>query len=343
MAKNPNEKLLQIYKIESNNAKKILRYADQSLLKVYRNSLKEIQAQITELYAGEILPIASQMAKYERLTKLEGFIAQEIKQMTNETIKIQSTAILDQYQHANYMMGYAHENALNMRMGFGLLNKNTVLAAKFNPVDAIKWNERVIDNANLLNKHIREAVTQGLVQGEAFSETVKRLGRDDLKKQFMPEVKKNIKRSLEKNLYESTRIIRTESMRARQAGKLLGYDKVRKAADETGVEIKRMWVSVVGLNTRPDHAAMDTQEEDESGYFRFPISGGRTQAPGLSGIAKQDINCRCDVITKFIDIPYKVRRENIGEKDIIDFTSFESWAKEKGITKNAYGQKYNFY
>ena len=62
-----------------------------------------------------------------------------------------------------------------------------------------------------------------------------------------------------------------------------------------GMKIARVWVSTKDGRTRDSHKAMDGQEADKDGFFHFP-GGGQTAGPGLSGIAEEDIHCRCTVI-----------------------------------------------
>lgn len=56
-------------------------------------------------------------------------------------------------------------------------------------------------------------------------------------------------------------------------------------------EFTRHWLTQRDGDVRPDHIEMDGQAEDEQGFFF--IGNIRTPYPAGSGVASQDINCRC--------------------------------------------------
>lgn len=318
-----NKKLANIFRIESNYHEKIVLYHEKYLIVQYKKALDAIRLSILKMYESGIQATYAEMAKYNRLTNLEKLIAEELKKLSGESIKTTKTAIIDSFQQSYYFAGYGAESTLNLRLGFGLLDSNVIKAAIINPYDRIGWIERSQDGINKLNQKIRQYITQGLIQGEGYIKTAK-----------------NIKEEMGKDTFEKIRIVRTEGHRAQSTGRLRAFEKAKKAAEENDVKINRMWVSTLDTRTRDRHARLDGKFADKNGLFH--IDNISTPGPGLSGIASFDINCRCDDIMQFQDIPYKFRRENIEEKDIMDFSSFESWAQEKGIKENKFRHKYKF-
>lgn len=98
-------------------------------------------------------------------------------------------------------------------------------------------------------------------------------------------------------------------------------------AEKLGLKFKKTWLSTLDYKTRPDHVKLDKSVADKDGYFF--VSGYKTKAPKLFGIAKEDVNCRCTTLAVFEDLVYRDRIENIGKKKIINNTSYEEWIKTR--------------
>jgi hypothetical protein len=103
-----------------------------------------------------------------------------------------------------------------------------------------------------------------------------------------------LEKSTEMSANKTIRIVRTEGHGTQSVGRKLAVDNIEGAADRLGVKIKRVWVATNDDRTRDSHLAMDGKEADDDGLFTFP-SGVRTEGPGMSGVAEEDINCRCTV------------------------------------------------
>ena len=89
----------------------------------------------------------------------------------------------------------------------------------------------------------------------------------------------------------SMTIARTEATKALNRSAVEAY---RQASQETGLSIKKEWLSVQDGNTRPSHSDLDGVQvgiDDE-----FETDGLSTLAPGSFGDPAEDCNCRCTVI-----------------------------------------------
>ncbi|GAG59054.1 unnamed protein product, partial [marine sediment metagenome] len=120
------------------------------------------------------------------------------------------------------------------------------------------------------------------------------------------------------------RIARTEAHRSQIKGELDNIDH----AEEQGIIIQKIWLTALDWRTRDDHASMDGQEADKDGNFHFP-SGGTTRGPGQSGIAEQDIHCRCDIMEEVDGIRPEKRR--LGKEGIGEYKNYGEWAKDQNI------------
>ena len=309
-----NKRLSDLLKKADTNAEKLISRHEKALLKNYRASLREIKRLILQMYEkyGNDVDYA-QMVSYNRLTNLEQQIAGEIKNLTNENIKTTTKTIKDIYSEQFYRTGFAFEQSLGAKLGFGLLNPDVIKASVLNSLDRIKWTDRMKDHAQQFVKQIQSELTQGLIQGEGYGKIAARIVD-----------KTGI------NASKVIRIVRTEGHRVQSAGSLLAYDKTQSAADRLGLKTVKVWVATLDNRTRDSHQKMDGKEADDKGLFSLP-SGVTAEAPGLSGVAEEDINCRCSTMMQFKDFPPAFRRDN-ETKQIIEYTNFEDWKKKKGIS-----------
>jgi SPP1 gp7 family putative phage head morphogenesis protein len=65
---------------------------------------------------------------------------------------------------------------------------------------------------------------------------------------------------------------------------------------QSGVVAQKKWISALDARTRPDHLTMNSADPVPlDGYFTLP-DGSTTLYPGNTGVAAQDINCRCTTV-----------------------------------------------
>jgi uncharacterized protein with gpF-like domain len=308
-----NERLAELLKKADTNAEKLISRHERELLKAYKRGLSEIKkkiAAIYEKYADDVQ--YSDLVSYNRLTNLELQIAEEIKKLTNETIKTTTSTLKDIYAEQYYRVGFAFEQSLGAKLGFGLLNPDVIKASVLNSLDRIKWTDRMKDHSQQFVKQIQSELTQGLIQGDGYGKIAKRIIN-----------KSGI------NAGKVIRIVRTEGHRVQSAGGLLAYEKSQAAAERLGLEQEKYWISTLDNRTRDLHAKMDGQPADKNGIFTLE-DGTTTEAPGLTGVAEHDIHCRCTTGMRFKDFPPQFRRDN-ETKQIIEYTNFEDWKSKKGI------------
>jgi SPP1 gp7 family putative phage head morphogenesis protein len=177
-----------------------------------------------------------------------------------------------------------------------MVDKNIVKRAIENQISGMPISERVKKNLISNISEVRVAITQGLVQGESYQKIVKR-----------------VRGVQEKHAYQAKRIVQTESHRVQNEAR---YDSITHA-ENLGIEVKKRWMSAGDGVVRDTHISLDGKYADKDGFFYS--GGGQAQYPGGFGIASEDINCRCTVVTEV---------EPIGKTPIVDK---KAWAEEKGI------------
>lgn len=138
---------------------------------------------------------------------------------------------------------------------------------------------KVVEIAATTKKRIQEAI----LAGEAAEESIRQIG-DRIVKDTSGKIAWSRARTIAK----------TETHSAAMAAN-------DQAAEATGVEFKRRWLSAKNADVRPSHAAADGQvrSKDEP----FDVGGAKLTRPGdPGGPADEVINCRCivDYITRSI-------------------------------------------
>lgn len=295
-----NKKLAQLLALADTNVDKLLSRSEAALMRNYKLALTEIKSQIALIYEtyGEQVKY-SDMVKYNRLTNIENQIAQIIKSLSNESIKTTTSAIKEIYSQSFYSTGYSLESSIGVGFAFGKINPNVVTASVLNPLDRIKWPDRMKEHMQKYMSNIRQEITQGLIQGKSY-----------------PKIAKAITQRTEITAGNSLRIVRTEAHRVQSAARLVGFEK----AGKIGIETRRIWVATKDSRTRDTHRSMDGDEANKEGLFKSP-SGHTTTAPGMFGIPEEDINCRCRLKLELKNLPKKERT--------IPPLSYEEWFKER--------------
>ena len=135
-----------------------------------------------------------------------------------------------------------------------------------------------------MNAEIRTAVTQGVIQGKSI-----------------PAVAKDIKASFDKAFRGAKRIARTEVLRATSLAQNQAFDLAQSQENIHGYRMQRYWKTRLDGRERPSHRSINGWLEDKRGEWTLysPTMGSvKTKRPRFSGVADQDINCRCSTATR---------------------------------------------
>jgi len=270
-----NKKIDRIYKEvdrylrQSNNA------AKRKLLRQYKIALEEIRKELSVIYLKYGDEIANKKFSIDRLDSLRSQIAESIGEMKLRDAEVVRSSIKSVFSEAYYVTGKGIESSIGMRLGFSTLSKATIEASISNPYDKIGWGNRSAKNISRLIQQTRDEITQGIIQGKSYAQTSKILSD-----------------KLSIGASKSIRIVRTESGRAVSQARKEVFESIKENSKDTGIELVREWVPVYDYRTRDSHMAMEGQQADENDQFTLP-DGTKTDGPRLSGIAEEDINCRC--------------------------------------------------
>ena len=159
-----------------------------------------------------------------------------------------------------------------------------------------KWNE----------KRVRNAVAQGIIQGESVEEVGDRLTGE----------------LATSNATKMDMFARTAVNGAQNAGRM---DRLHEA-EEMGIEVKKKWLATLDQRTRDTHQALDGQEQpiDEP----FVVDGMKIDYPGDPFAPPELVyNCRCTltyVYPKYQHLQHNhERRDQLNDKNVENMTYYE--------------------
>lgn len=293
-----------------------LKQEETALLSVYKKSLDNIRLGLSkyyEKYGIEGMLPAERIYKARQMKALGRNVEKEITKLQGKEHHLIHHAVGEAYRHSYYRTGFSFEAEVGGDLGFGMLNPKIVEAAVANEMSLIKWPASSKSNAKLLARRVKSLIEQGIIQGFAYQK-----------------VAKQVKEQMEIGATKAMRIIRTETGRAQTEGALKGYDE----AQSEGLGFARVWLASLDDRTRFSHRSMDKQQANpETNLFTLP-SGAMTQGPHLSGIAGEDINCRCALTAQILDMPAEIRvaRDPVSGKSVdIKDTNYDKWANAKKV------------
>lgn len=249
--------------------------AKRKLLRQYKIALEDIRKELAYLYQKYADDIANKKLSIDRLESIRSQITRSIGELRLNDAKLISKSIENVFSETYYKTGKTLESAIGVKLGFNTINKSTIQAALNNPYDKIGWGNRSSKNISRLIQQTRDEVTQGIIQGKSYAQTSKILAD-----------------KLGIGASKAVRIVRTESGRAVSQGRKELFDSLEDKAKEKGIVIVREWISADDERTRDSHDKMNGQIADKNNQFTLP-DGTKTDGPRLSGIADEDINCRC--------------------------------------------------
>ena len=293
--------------INANALERRLKAYEVKIANQYREALVKIRADIGVLYEkyavnGQLT--YGEMTKFNRLTKLERRITDYMAPTIAKNDALLAKISLVEYDEAFYRYGWSIDQQLGASLQWGQLNPEAVKAAVANPLNLIA-RERLRFAGRT---QVRNAVTQGLIQGLSYDNMVK-----------------GIKGAINGTAYDAMRIARTEGQRAQVLGQQANYEE----AEKLGVEFDEIWDATLDSKTRPAHGALDgvAAQVRSDGSRYWDTSVGEVSGPLQSGYASFDIHCRCRVRAQIKDFEPKSRR--VG-KEIVSYETYDQWKERTG-------------
>ena len=340
-----------------NLTKTDIRQLTNRVLQNYRDAIKYIDGLLRESYARFLTGISpenyyNEMIKRDRLENLLSQMKREYSKYSLKSERDISNLLSVSFSNTYYRKIFA-ANWLTEKNVFGLLpsalNELTVLGTneawrnirkdlrdRFGTLSNYMPQQGTLSKL-LKNNRIKElgqiqsAITQRFINGSSYTQTINQI-KDAIGREFKDG---NVTKYTGAKS-NALRIIRTEGNRVMNSA---GY-AADKNLEANGIDTKRRLVAVLDNKTRAQSATMDGQTVGVDEPFRYP-NGVKAMFPGTTGVAKYDINDRETVITiiEGMEPGLRIGRNPVtGENEYFSYKDFDTWAEEKGLSKNFYGE-----
>lgn len=280
--------LVQVRRIEEHREKG----AEAEIRKTYQKLLQDLRHYMADEY--------SRYAEDDKLTydilQRNGYYArflEEVEQRINdispEVRRMIRSTVEQTYEHTYNGMIYCVQKAAT-GVDLGVLKgctQEVIKRAVENPISKLTLNDRLEKHRKEIVYDIKQDISVGLMNGDRYSTMANR-----------------IKKSVEGDYKKAIRIARTETHRVREAGNHDAAVSVNDALKNStaGVQMMKTWrtmkdervrtAKAKGKSRKYDHRKMEGVLIPIDEEFTLP-SGAKTMAPGQSGVAGEDINCRC--------------------------------------------------
>jgi hypothetical protein len=295
---------MELSKLEKRNLKALLYKETQyerQIASTIKKSLDEVRAEISKIYEKYAIDgklTKAQLMQYGRLSSIETNLMSKLDPVIKASLSKIKRIPTELYGDAYFSTAWAIDQASELRLGWGVLNKDIITET----LDNTFFSSAVSSYRPGFLKAIRAAMATGLANGKSFQDMIKDLAKVwDMKG------------------WELLRIIRTEGMSAINAGQSDAYAR----AKANGIELDEIWDATLDGKTRPTHAQADGTKKDENGYFyvgrekaRYPADENLT--------ARERISCRCRIRAEILGYPPELRRDK--ETGVIPYQTYEDWA-----------------
>jgi len=278
----------------------------RDLERQYTRALAEIKSEVIILQQRE--QTQSVLMQISHRQAAEANINRHIVGLHNNNVNT-----LDDFIRTMYTDGHLGTQFAMLKQGVPIampINADAMMAVVRRPIAGMTFAQRINVNMNNFAWTIRHELMQGLAQGSAYREIAAR-----------------ITRATTENYYRAMRIARTEGHRAVSEGKLAAA----RRASERGADVVKQWDSTLDKRTRESHQALDQQVRELDEFF-ISGNGNRAQAPGLFGVAEEDIHCRCVMLQRARWALDEISHQRMAEVDgVKQLTSASTYAEYKEL------------
>lgn len=271
--------------------------AEKEIRKVYKELLQELNSYLANIY---ITYSEDDMLTYGSLAKagMDARFLEEVEQQINNitpkvATQIQDTVALTYEACYDGMVNAVNKAAGNrelLQKAFATVTAVTpdvIRAAVNNPVSGLTLKDTLEKHRKEIIYDIKKNIGVGLTNGDRYTTMAKRIAE-----------------SLDGDYMKSIRIVRTETHRVRETGFNDAATDVNEALKQgkSGYVMTKTWHTMQDERVRPanakgkarkyNHIKMDGVTIPQDELFVLP-SGATCKAPSQTGVAGEDINCRC--------------------------------------------------
>ena len=294
-----NNRQKELLKHQLKSEKEIL----SELKKIYESSLSEIDEKIQILLSDELTQSKIYRVEYQKA--LKGQVSAILENLNSNQYESVSDYLKDCYEDG--FIGTLYDlQGQGIPLIFPINQEEIVEAIILDSKISEGLYTKMGNDVGDLKKRISSEISRGISTASPYAE-----------------IARNIRSHANITVNQTMRIVRTEGNRIHNRSAL---DSAMKAKSK-GADLVKVWDATLDVHTRSHHRQLDGQvrelEED------FEVDGLTACAPLQFGIAAEDCNCRCVLLTKprwDLDSEFTKRNNETGElmhfdnvKDYYDF------------------------
>lgn len=291
-------------------SEKLEKWADKELSKI-EGSIRLFYRQLVNVALGELGKVYADyeddgvltyenLVKYDRLKKFIDSLNEHVDTMSLTTRKSIDTHLAETYVYSYSWMGWAIEHEARKNIQYRTLKLEQIRAAIDNPVKGLTLTQTLERNRRDIIYKIQQEVTQSLVRGSTYKEMAS-----------------SLQETFEGDYQKAIRVTRTETHRVREQGTL----DSAKRANSKGVIMMKKWRNMkdsrVRKTSKANHVKMDHVKIPVDDLFDLG-NGEKGPAPGNTGYAHHDINCRCILVYEIDNIRGQTN-DNLARQTFEDF------------------------
>lgn len=265
------------------------------ILKAYKSTLDKVRLEIAKLYGkyGDKLEKMGSSDRLKVLKDMEKLLIDQAKELNLIETEETTKILMNSYKETYYKSFFIIQTGVEAEIPFTVLSSKFVSSVVNTKFKSELFSDRVWANKKLLVNQLNKVIKNGIIQGVSI-----------------PKMSKDIKDIFGVGAGQSRRLIRTETARV--------YSEASaKLYKDSPVVKKVMYDATLDNKTSDICQSLDGNIFDaDSNYPRPP----------------QHPNCRSAIIPIVNGWKPTKKRENIGNKEIIDYSSYENWSKSRGIT-----------
>lgn len=273
-----------------------------TILKEYKKSLENIKNEIAKLYLKYSVDGVLKVSEKQRanvLLYIEKKLIDEMRKLGDidetETIGLLKEVFGESY----YKTAYEIDKGMDINLNVPLLTTEFINSAINMPIKGEMFSDRIWSNKKKLLNRVRADVKSAVIEGIPIDKLVAQ-----------------IKKDYGVSAYESRRLI---------------YNEVARCVGSAQDEIYRKTDAVVEV-------MFDATLDNKTSKICIGLDGKRFSKDEHPIIPEDThVNCRSCIIPVVEGWNPTVKRENIkgedGEKPVIDYTDYKSWAESRGIDK----------
>lgn len=268
------------------SVEKLIKKHERGVKEDYKAAYRRLRNKLQKIYADYENDEEIKLTRYE-LRKLDVDTAKIMAEMYKGNMTaVQNT--LEDVLNASYSAVNTITSKYNIEAAKRKIDANNIIKKQ---VAGHIWTDRIKKYGNDFVYDVHGIIHQGIDNGDTYNTMARKL-----------------KERFGKDIGNTMRIARTESARVLEDSK---YQAFEDLANNESVQVFKVWHTMGDEAVRDTHDAMEGVKVAYDEDFILP-SGAKCQYPKGTGVAAEDINCRC-YVEYVTEVVYNKSVEEIAE------------------------------